>query len=539
MSAGLSSSNPFRRKGSTSTIAATTIPSPSVPDNISFHDEKLPYAPEHQEALHIPTRTVKKVRVQSPPPSSPEADVPYPPTSVPRHDIISKPDHDPFDGSLSDTSEDEHGNETVPHISNMPANPFQKTLETMEGGAAPAAAVTHVASPGRMSMDVDAFKRLLMTGSSGLGTPTTVGAPTLQVGHHGLGDGGSSTDVSSISRQSIFEPVHETHAETPRTSHEISEPDDDHRGLTPDYSVMASSNRRKPPPPNSRHGKLIKMELRDDPVSPGLQITPPSTGISQQYFNASTSSLLSSERSPTDLNKPLPPAPTRASHESDRESIFDREAAGKTPEPPSPSASIKRKTPPAPPITRRHSQLVSDSKLSRHNSGRLSPRVEEDGASISDSIAERPRSENGKAPPPPPSRRVGSVRVSSASSLNPQPQSPPASALPPVPPARVPSVRQRPPSVSSMEIPVSRRASMVPPPPPPRHGQSIHDTSRRASGDSSRRSIDSNRRASAASSTSQMDRPGTSSSGVDVLADLSALQREIDALRGQSQQQTT
>ena len=85
-------------------------------------------------------------------------------------------------------------------------------------------------------MDVEAFKRLLMTGSSELGTSTPPTALPAQVAH-GLGDGGSSTDASSVSRQSIFDAIQETHpAETPRTSHEISEPEDDRRVVGTDFT---------------------------------------------------------------------------------------------------------------------------------------------------------------------------------------------------------------------------------------------------------------------------------------------------------------
>jgi hypothetical protein len=62
-----------------------------------------------------------------------------------------------------------------------------------------------------------------------------------------------------------------------------------------------------------------------------------------------------------------------------------------------------------------------------------------------------------------------------------------------------------------------------PPPPPPRNS----DISRRTSGENSRKSWDSVRRGSEASSVQEEryeERP-------DILADLTKLQREIDALR--------
>ena len=63
--------------------------------------------------------------------------------------------------------------------------------------------------------------------------------------------------------------------------------------------------------------------------------------------------------------------------------------------------------------------------------------------------------------------------------------------------------------------------------------------SRRPSGEQGRRSTDSARRGSTASSLSQVERPESNQTagGHDILADLSALQREIDALRSQSERE--
>lgn len=96
---------------------------------------------------------------------------------------------------------------------------------------------------------------------------------------------------------------------------------------------------------------------------------------------------------------------------------------------------------------------------------------------------------------------------------------------------------------------------MAPPPPPSRYGRSSMDghspsSSRRPSGEMGRRSVDVVRRGSTASSLSQVEHaiiPEPQSilplsqavlpsepepAAHDVLADLDALQREIDALRG-------
>ncbi|KAM3072098.1 hypothetical protein ACMFMG_008560 [Clarireedia jacksonii] len=562
MSAAFSSSNPFRRKASPS---STTISPPTNPTIPSFFQEETSAASKTEytyiERQDAPKKVPKKVRVQSPPPPSPsvadsastigEESIPF------KHPLSLPPDEDedPFDSVASDLSEDEEARKPArPPI----LNPFSKTLETMERPERDALGITTtvVTNPVRGSMDVDAFKRLLMTGNAGISTtPTPPQAPPVHPIHHTFGDGGSSsTETSSLSRQSIFEPVQEPLPESPRTSHEISEPDEERRVL----SESSLQGRKRPPPPNSRHGKLIKMELRDEPISTPPTSPPQATPIPTQYLTTLTAT---PNRSLTDLNKPLPPAPTRASGELERESIFDSASAGRAPEPPSPSSSIRRKTPPAPPITRRHSQLASDSKLSRSNSGRLSPKVEEDNASVYSIEPGRPRSNSGKAPPPPPIRKHALVRASShhASTASSAP-------LPVPPPARGSSRHDRSSSINSVESPNSsganKRSSIIAPPPPPRHRQTRNsiDSSpinsshpKRLSGEhTSLPSLDQHRQSSNASSLSQTSRleentspsvipqdGGSGSDSKDILADLSALQREIDALRNQRQRSVT
>ncbi|KAF8855428.1 hypothetical protein BDZ45DRAFT_504002 [Acephala macrosclerotiorum] len=548
-SADFSGSNPFRRK-------AAAVPTASAPPQndpsstihqVAYQATDPQPGPLSLESINVPKKITKKVRVQSPPPLSPST--PSLPDSAStigeeNYSFSTRPptppipqDDDPFDNATSDTSEDEELNK-----SKAPANPFSRTLETIEKTRdPPTIPPTNVSSPGRASMDVEAFKRLLMTGNAGLGTSTPPTASQVHV-THALGDGGSSTDASSISRQSIFEAVQEPHPESPRTSHEISEPEDDRRRL----GGEAISGRKKPPPPSSRHGKLIRVELRDDTTTAALQ-SPPTPGsiTSQHYFS-------SSPRSQTDLNKPLPPAPNRASHDSDRESIFDKEAAGKTPEPPSPPDTVRRKAAPAPPLARRHSQKVPDSKRNISDPPRLSPKPEEESSSATltpPTENTRPRSDSGRAPPPPPSRRIGSVRHSSSQNI---PLSSPSTVSLPSPPPVRGSSRSisggRPPSVHSMDLSSTNKhkSGMPPPPPPHRHGRTSFDghspgASRRTSGDYPRRSMDSVRQDSAASSVLKLPEEAAeteaSGSRLDILADLSRLQAEIDALRSRSEKE--
>lgn len=531
------SSNPFRRK-SLSAAPSTSLEL-SKPDIIP----QIPYQQSHAlsdttnlQRIDAPKKATKKVRVQSPPPPSPSTPSLPDSSSTIGEDIYTKSaavtprDDDPFDSTNSDSSQ----NEQSSRPSQAPPNPFSRTLATMEHSDQETSAAHHTntASTGRASMNVDAFKRLLMTGDAGLGPHTATPANI----HHGLGDGGSSTDASSLSRQSTFEPAQEVNNESPRTSHEISEPDDDRRGLVADIPTSMPL-RKKPPPPSSRHGRLIKMELRDDPstFSTSAPVTSPplltpGSNTSQHYFTPHPPN-----HSNTDLNKPLPPAPKRSSYESDRESIFDKESAGRTPEPA--SAPIQRKQPPAPPLARRHSQMVSESRITRET-GRLSPKAEQEGTTdIAATEHGRPRSNSGKVPPPPPSRRPGSIRHSSHHSPVASPSSVSVSALPPpTPPTRGSSrsISGRPPSVISMDMSTTKRTSVPPPPPPSRHGRSsMDDGSRRTSREIGRQSSESARKVSGASVAEDIE--NTAPDGADILAEMTKLQREIDALRTQSE----
>lgn len=493
------------------------------------------------------------MRVQSPPPLSP--DTPYSASSVGDENInfyanqnpASLQKEDSFDSKFPALdAEGQYVKKTQP-----PTNPFSRTHETLErGGQAEGASSTaHPATPGKGTMDVDAFKRMLLTGTSALGKTSPSAAPPAQT-IFGAGDNSSNTDTSSISRNSMSDQAQEAQLDSPRTSHEMSEPEDDRRVVGTDFTSSVAG-RKKPPPPSSRHGKMIKVELKENSYDPSIK-----SSISPDSSTPKPSILRNSD-SVTDLNKPLPLAPRRSSYDEEGESVFDQEAAGKIPDPPSPTLAPQRKKPPTPPIARRHSQLVAESKLTRSNSGRLSPKPEEDTASIRsfDTGTSVSRSNSTRAPPPPPSRRPASIRNNSITSLT-QGTPTEASPFPPPPPPRGSSrsISSRPPSISGIEniAPIQgKRNSMVPPPPPPRHGRSSMDgnspgNSRRPSGEYNRRSSEQVRRGSTASSLSQVESavaaeplpmlpPRPQPEAHDVLADLSALQREIDALRGSKQ----
>jgi len=645
-SSSLNSNNPFRRN-------APGIPAPALAasDSGPAHSPvdaspPLPSSDQFRSQLedlghsaHPPPATtfqkpkvIKKVRVQSPPPSSPES------AGVP--DPYSRDDEESDESSLIGDDDDElnpfgssrpavshhseggfDGGARLPQLAvhRVPPNPFQRTLQNLElrkaeGEQSLSTSPAPTSQSARGALDVDAFKRLLLTGQAGgLGATPTPSAPAPQAGHPGTQtDGASLTDASSVPRHSLFDAIHAVVQETPRTSHETSEPDGDDEQHVLISSTRArvqapTTLRKKPPPPSSRHGKLIKVELKDENKAEG---GPSPSGTPS---------------TPLEINKPLPPSPERHLREVESESIFDREAAGKVPElveetvaeplaiprpptPPSASHSTQQSvtpvspTPkkPPPPPARRHPHGRSDSKASIIVTAPAPAPVsappslsEEVDTSVRRSSQDSTRSRSSSlrvsvhAPAPPPPRRpnhvsrasnsfispsavsfssmlssgserspsemaepppltpAGQIRPSSSHDENmlpaegaaPSPSHPnivqPKLFPPPPPPARNVSTRsKRPPSVSSVDATYKRLSAQMPPPPPPRlRGSS------KGSVDGSVMGTPGNTRilgGAMAEEPAADITAATVDSGAanDILADLTALQREVDLLRG-------
>ncbi|KAI6380644.1 hypothetical protein MCOR25_001580 [Pyricularia grisea] len=610
------SSNPFRRRGPSSSASVYSPPPISVPDSLfaNFDTVSAPAALSNndsygsdifrQQLQSLPKSTeappsttfqrpkpVKKVRVQSPPPSSPESVNAEFEARFPAHG----PPHTAYELSGSDESSDDdeplrgalgdrHGHNynpnggawnqhQAPSPARPPPNPFSKTLSDLENTSADGeGALATTGAKG--SMDVDAFRRLLMTGQPGVPHSSVGQQAPLQLPHH-QGDAASNTDASSISRQSLSDASN-LPQETPRTSHEISDEDEDEdeeHGLLPAQRTRRKTLRKKPPPPASRHGKPFNLDLSglDSAEDPGL------------------SPNLRSSSASSDLNKPLPPAP-RVPGGDVNESVFDREAAGKIPEvdvdPDAPDDEIPSPRPPTPPNAshstaplplpkkpaapppRRPGHGRSDSRTTvtslaspvsaTHNS----KEDYEDGDSVrrpsSESIRSRSSSIRTPAPAPPPPRR--SAATSNPTRPNNGVTSPGVSrtptspgsgytwpgdsptprvssgGAPPPPPARKNSVRSgRPASIRSIDS-TSRRidgsgsltptsAAAPPPPPPPRpRGRGGSRTSADGGSDNVVPRVHE-----AVPEEIHIEDPGT---GKDILADLDALQREVDALRG-------
>ncbi|MCJ1388002.1 hypothetical protein MMC18_000846 [Xylographa bjoerkii] len=465
----------------------------------------------------------------------------------------------------------------------IPSNPFQKNVPPRDsnsfdedGEGRPSASRNSSALSMRGSLGVDAFTRLLMTGDVDSSASTPSGLPMQGI----LGDSSSNTDASSLSRQSIVESQTESHLETPRTSHESS-PEAEELQMSLQRSVGKFSS--MPDTSSSpRQHNVAGIKIQSDPYArdPAILNSPvelpaemPATPTRQP---ASTS-----PKTSTDLNKPLPPPPTSIISETGAIllglSLSDNKDYPSTTREPPPRARVA----PAPPLARRHSQLRS--KQPGPPSGRSASIAEEN---LSDSTAKSASSSttSAKPPAPPPPRRRNTDRNSIILEppnlpelpSTPIKSSPPAEKQrPPVPPARASSVSKRP---TPDRPSASPSASMAPPPPPRRRGSSASGYSLRrpsseiapvaeesapvmqSSADAISRAVAPGAKASApeaqeivalqASAAAVAKAPAPSAKDIaalqssadviskaaagntDVLADLSRLQQEVDALRG-------
>ncbi|KXJ90325.1 hypothetical protein Micbo1qcDRAFT_164878, partial [Microdochium bolleyi] len=126
-----------------------------------------------------PKKIVKKVRVQSPPPSSPEDIVPVTRSDSHKYsynddEIDDAPSDDSTDngrrtGAIIDSNAayagvTERTSRAVPS-GGPPTNPFTRTLQDIEGGTTGDDGSAAAAGGTKGAMDVDSFKRLLLTGN--------------------------------------------------------------------------------------------------------------------------------------------------------------------------------------------------------------------------------------------------------------------------------------------------------------------------------------------------------------------------------------
>lgn len=375
--------------------------------------------------------------------------------------------------------------------------------------------------------------------SSQIGTASNPIAPPIF-------ESSSSTDTSSISRQSLFEPaLQEPHIDTPRTSYEMAASDDETISLVAD--VKKTEKKKPPPAPKHRHGKLVTSR------------TPQTVSFSDFTATEAITPPISRIRTNSDLNKPLPPTPSVISPPAHiiSQDVSQEESQEERPAPEmratsassehSDTPSSQKRVPPPVPLARRQSQLRASntSNRSRSNSNlTMSSQHSTDFPSLSPSIGNDTNAFTPQKapPPPPPARRHGasltggnpSSATSSTTELpgtesarranvsSPNPPSSRKSTLSSPPPSPVPGEAglARASSVSSnrtnSRAVSNESATMPPPPPPPRRRQSTrtsldkerphyHGTSptesRRTSSENKRSSFDG-RRTSVASESS-------------------------------------
>jgi hypothetical protein len=574
------SSNPFRRKatiepsaglGTTATPPTSTVgleaeveSSPADVDRPSLQPNSSDYFRQHlQSQSHAnqppPSTTfqkpkvVKKVRVQSPPPSSPES-------ASATHDDYTRHSHrhsedsdtgsaddddvepeDPFRATAPPLSAISHNIEVLktsppPIIGQQPPNPFKKTLEDMEQGARVVANIPHAPTTPKGSLDVDAFRRLLMTGqATGLGTvasATTTASPSTTYFPSQITDAASVTDGSSVSRQSILDQP--SVQETPRTSHEISEAEGENERLGLISNPPASARqgtpatlRKKPPPPSSRHGKLIiadeAQKPKDGRASGNALDRRPSSSSGRRESGTSlqggTLPSAPEHSPPSDVNKPLPPSPAPRFTDENQESIFDRESAGKvpgvegaspdtnttiTPRPPTPpnaahvnttaAAPPDPRKPAPPPRRNRHQRTGSKASVAAipqaiPPAGIPLPAEESLRRSSQDSTLSRSSSirANNHAPAPPPPRRPNHVSRQSTSSTptfstttSPAPSTEHHVTFPHIA-SDLASFEPSPVHHQTTSFPLLPKAKSTGPPPPPSRHSSVRSGGRPAS----------------------------------------------------------
>ncbi|CAK7270012.1 hypothetical protein SEPCBS119000_003866 [Sporothrix epigloea] len=348
--------------------------------NVDAFREQLQALPKSSEAppstTFLKPKPIKKVRVQSPPPSLPSsvdsADADFLarfPANVENSggaggatgisstfDYAARGgllDDRPIQNYADDSSEsedsvsddaDSNDQQTSPNSGSSPAtttplqfpapqqtqasipappNPFQKTSDELEqhpqtlGEKSNSLEPTATTPTAKATMDVDAFRRLLLTGQG----PVPIAARL------SAADSESTTEPSSASRHSYSKVTAAAQEATPRTSHEISENDDDrsgpvHGALPAVTTSQRLASRKKPPPPSSRHGKLIEAQPKKKGPESANEAKFKDEDVPSPSLPAS------------DFDKPLPRPPLyqRAEDDTTVDNNLDREAVGKLPE---------------------------------------------------------------------------------------------------------------------------------------------------------------------------------------------------------------
>lgn len=528
-----SSSNPFRKPATQHADsrfpAIDSISSVQLfpPPKTSFRDENVP--PAAAQSPSQKAKVVKKVRVLSPPPRSPDS--PELTASYLNSAAAAQPyiqEQDPFSNAVADENSWGDASAATPPPQPQPAlpqgrqplmemqrpvqavaNPFSKkqtTQDVVEGSKDPKedlraeGEALKASQSARRSLNVDSFKRLLMTGDA---SPLNSASPT-----------DSSSDHDHVDRS---KPAQDTAA-----------------------PAAARANKEKkapPPPPSSRHGKVIKPE-QNVTSSEGVISSPVEKLAEPVAHHKEPSRPLLSGESSTSSACSVEDLPVKFdSHPAALTSSPDQMDASTTP------PHNAKKAVPAPPPRRQPRMEVKTNNALDSQESEPPPRTSMDSiVSRSGSI----RQSTNAPKPPPPRRTISSSKhpshpstPQSSTHIHPPEPDPPRTSLdsarptapPPPPPTRNPSTR-RPQSLYGLES--SQRRAMsdiksrdtVAPPPPPSRSQSS------TGGRSVRTSLDSARKPRTSADDFGHLNEQYSGQSVDILADLESLQREVDALRG-------
>ncbi|KAK3704497.1 hypothetical protein LTR37_013780 [Vermiconidia calcicola] len=458
----------------------------------------------------------------------------------------------------------------------VPHNPFARTLGTSDAAfglqrrnnTQQSGERRDEGPEGRPSisrpMDVDAFKNILMTGSA---VPSPAATPSQRPQ-----DSSSNTDASSGSRHSLSDPYYDLHQETPRTSFDEmdspseSDNDEERSGL------MTGTERlddfAPPAPPKPGHGRPLGRKGPQTVSFADFDTSVPSassrTDIPPITIDTAGGHMRPTmmPRSPSDLNKPLPPPPPAfASAEQAHPGPLDtgQPASQQTvPTTTTDDSSQTKQAPPPPPVSRRAGHASTSHGRSRSTSNATQDSAHEQPASPQSKPA-APHSRPA-GPPPPPSRKSKPTAPETvpAAELPRDVSAPtPSSTVPPPPPRRnvskagnavnrTPSNASRT-STSRQDLSAASSNQNAPPAPPPRRGKresmegppSVNcrtfndDDRRRSSAESPRLTkVSSLQQATESSTENAVVEPAGSS---DILADMASFQKEIDALRARSE----
>ncbi|KAG8625315.1 hypothetical protein KVT40_007066 [Elsinoe batatas] len=425
-----------------------------------------------------------------------------------------------------------------------PANPFARTLATIEPNGTGKDGGDAAKKP---AMDVDAFKRLLLTGKA----DGPVEQPTQ--------DTSSLTDASAVSRQSLSDGSKEVHSESSASSLEDASTKEEESNSEDEVVEDPEQEQTLAPVERTTPGHGPQTVSFDD-FDKDLETAQP-----EPLHDTTPTPPLPRERSISDLNKPLPASPSTAPIGLEVPVSQAQIDEAKSP-------AKKAGLPPPPPTSRRGVKPTNPSRSSSNvdPSAQAAP----ESGSVVAPLVGKPKPPPPRAPPP----RVASRETKRLSSLqdhaNSSSDSVPtistpdteltssAKVRPPPPPSRSshkPSQSQdlkRTPSSSSSIVnpvrkvsPATGGASTPPPPPRPRRGDKrssidgtqaglngdISDT-RRSSGMSfdRRDSVSSLQRVAEDEAAQAAKAEAEQKATNDMLADLDAFQREVDALRAKA-----